>query len=119
MTDTWNEARRLVDQRRAKGDKRNSFIDKLLNEDIKLDVPHSYTELNNYLGAVHQGGADTTSSAVLTHIIHLAKHPHFQEKARVELDRVCRTDRMPVWSDFKDLPYINCIIKEGLRIRPM
>lgn len=26
---------------------------------------------------------------------------------------------MPVWDDFKSLPYINCIMKEGLRWRPL
>lgn len=26
---------------------------------------------------------------------------------------------MPVWEDFKALPYINCIMKEGLRWRPL
>lgn len=27
--------------------------------------------------------------------------------------------RMPVWDDFNDLPYINCIVKEGLRWHPV
>lgn len=26
---------------------------------------------------------------------------------------------MPVWADFKDIPYINCIVKEGLRWHPV
>jgi cytochrome P450 len=52
-------------------------------------------------------------------MLYLGKYPEVQEKARLELDRVCGTDRMPIWKDFKDLPYINCIVKEGLRIRPL
>lgn len=27
--------------------------------------------------------------------------------------------RVPVWEDFDRLPYINCIVKEGVRIRPV
>jgi hypothetical protein len=27
--------------------------------------------------------------------------------------------KMPTFADFKALPYINCIMKEGLRIRPV
>ncbi|KAK2025657.1 cytochrome P450 [Colletotrichum zoysiae] len=119
MTDIWNEARDRVEARRRNGDKRDSLLDKLLEEDIKCDVPLSYTELNNFLGGVHMGASDTTATATLTSVLFLARHPEFQEKARVELDRVCGTERPPKWADFHDLPYINCIVKEGLRIRPV
>lgn len=119
MTGVWNDARERVDKRRSAGDKRESLMDRFLDEDIKCDVPLSYSGLNNLLGGVHMAAADTTAIAMLTNILFLAKHPEFQEKARVELDRVCGTDRMPRWSDFNDLPYVNCIVKEGLRIRPM
>lgn len=119
MTNIWNEARDRVEKRRNSGDKRESLLDKLLDGDIKCDVPLSYTELNNFLGGLHMGASDTTATATLTTILFLAKHPEFQEKARVELDRVCGTERIPKWADFQDLPYINCIVKEGLRIRPM
>jgi cytochrome P450 len=55
----------------------------------------------------------------LTSILLLAKHPNVQKKAQAELDRICGTERLPRWSDHNDLPYINCIVKEGLRIRPV
>jgi cytochrome P450 len=71
------------------------------------------------LGATLQGGAESTTGHTLTNILFLAKYPEYQHKARIELDRVCGTERLPQWSDFDDLPYINCIIKEGLRIRPV
>ncbi|KAK2007388.1 cytochrome P450 2D18 [Colletotrichum eremochloae] len=119
MTDVWNEAHERVKERRDAGDKRISLMDSILEGEMEMGVPHSYTALNNFLGAVHQGAADTTATATLTSILFLAKYPQFQERARVELDRVCGFDRAPKWSDFQDLPYINCIVKEGLRIRPV
>ncbi|TDZ38246.1 Cytochrome P450 monooxygenase yanC [Colletotrichum spinosum] len=119
MTGIWAEARQRVDKRRSAGDKRESLIDMILDEKIKSDVSLSYSGLNNFLGGVHMGASDTTATATLTTILFLAKHPEYQEKARIELDRVCGTKRMPNWSDFKDLPYVNCIIKEGLRMRPI
>ncbi|GKT50626.1 cytochrome P450 monooxygenase yanC [Colletotrichum spaethianum] len=119
MTNVWNEAYERVKVRRSTGDKRVSLLDSILDGEISFDVPHSYTALNNFFGAIHQGAADTTASASLTSILFLAKHPQFQERAQVELDRVCGSERVPKWSDFKDLPYINCIVKEGLRIRPV
>ncbi|KAF2871230.1 cytochrome P450 oxidoreductase-like protein [Massariosphaeria phaeospora] len=118
-TDTWTEARELVEQRRRNGDYRDSLCDKLLSEEIKVDVPLSYNQLSNFVGAIHQGAADTTASAIRTSILFMSKHPWVQEKAQVELDRVCGTERMPTWKDFAELPYINCIVKESLRIRPI
>jgi len=29
------------------------------------------------------------------------------------------TARLPMWSDFSQLPYINCIIKEAMRVHPV
>ncbi|GKT55878.1 cytochrome P450 [Colletotrichum tofieldiae] len=104
MTDIWNEARDRVETRRRNGDKRDSLLDKLLEEDIKCDVPFSYTDLNNFLGGLHMGASDTTATATLTSILFLAKHPEFQEKARAELDRLCGTERVPKWTDFDNLP---------------
>lgn len=96
-----------------------SMLDSMLDGDLACDVPLTYTELNNFLGAVHMGASDTTAMTTLTNILFLAKNPQFQERARVELDRVCGAERAPKWSDFKDLPFINCIVKEGLRMRPV
>ncbi|OHF02015.1 cytochrome P450 2D18 [Colletotrichum orchidophilum] len=119
ITNVWNKAREGVDLRRSKGLMRESLIDKLLDEKIKCDVPLTYTGLNNFLGGLQMAAADTTATATLTNIMLLAKHPEVQEKARVEIDRVCGVERFPNWTDFKDLPYINCIIKEGLRMKPV
>ncbi|KAK5721160.1 hypothetical protein LTR17_014801 [Elasticomyces elasticus] len=55
---------------------------------------------------------------ILTIILAVTKYPEVQTRARTELDEVCRVERMPLFSDFDRLPYINCIIKEALRWRP-
>lgn len=84
----------------------------------KVDESMTDRQANNMFGSFQQGAAETTATAMLSNILLLAKHPEVQRKAQIELDRVCGTDRAPVWTDFGDLPYINCIIKEGLRFRP-
>jgi cytochrome P450 len=68
---------------------------------------------------MHQAASETSATAVLTSILFLTMNPHVQEKARKELDQVCGAERMPQWSDLEDLPYISCIVKEGMRIRPV
>jgi cytochrome P450 len=116
----WGKARRLVEERRAKGDKRDCIIDRLLDEyGKKKEWPMSQHAFNNLIGEVVEGAADTTAAQLLTLILALAKKPHVQEKARQEIDALCPPDRPPKWTDFKDLPYINQIIKEGMRWRPV
>ena len=94
MDDTWNEARRQVNVRRAKGIKRDSIIDSILDGEKHGDLDINDHQLNHFLGVVVEGGAETTASAMLTSIMHLAVHPQFQEKARKELDFICGTSRL-------------------------
>jgi hypothetical protein len=42
-------------------------------------------------------------------------HPEVQEKARIEIDSVCGTDKLPTFADRDKLPYINAVCKETLR----
>ncbi len=55
---------------------------------------------------------------LLTLILAFTKFPEVQIKARKELDAVCGVDRLPVFADFAQLPYINAIVKEAMRWRP-
>ncbi|KAJ5797968.1 uncharacterized protein N7503_007264 [Penicillium pulvis] len=115
----WGEARRIVDERRDKGNKRECIIDNLLDEYNKKGWPMSQHAFNNLVGEVVEGAADTTAAQILTLILAFAKYPHVQEKARQEIDRACPADRPPAFTDFKSLPYINQIVKEGMRWRPV
>ena len=45
----------------------------------------------------------------------MALFPEAQAEAQAELDRVVGMERMPVFQDFENLPYIRCMIKESLR----
>lgn len=95
-------------------------MDELLdNDSANLDPAFQGTKLANFVGALMQAAAETSSLTMRTSILFLAAHTWVQEKAQKELDQVCGTERMPNFADFKNLPYINCIMKEGLRIRPV
>jgi cytochrome P450 len=118
MDDMWDKARAIVDERRTRGDKRDCFIDEKLDEYNEKGSPLSTHAFNNLFGELLEAGADTTANQILTLILAFAKYPKVQERARAEIDAVCGTDRAPLFSDFNDLPYINCIVKEGLRWRP-
>ncbi|EAW15397.1 cytochrome P450 [Aspergillus fischeri NRRL 181] len=116
---TWGKARQIVDERRARGDKRDCIIDRLLDEYNQKGWPMSQHAFNNLVGEVVEGAADTTAAQILTLILAFAMHPHVQEAARREIDAICPPDKPPKWSDFQQLPYINMIVKEGMRWRPV
>ncbi|EEU44533.1 uncharacterized protein NECHADRAFT_96455 [Fusarium vanettenii 77-13-4] len=121
MDGTWGEARRRVEERRAKGEKRRCIVDTLLDEYEKKGWPSSIPQhaFTNLLGEIIEGGADTTAAQLLTLILAFALHPEVQTKAREEIDAICGTERSPRWDDFSKLPFINCIVKEGMRWRPV
>ncbi|KAJ0302117.1 hypothetical protein Brms1b_012143 [Colletotrichum noveboracense] len=119
MDETWSTARRLVEERRAHGEKRNCIIDGLLDEYEQKGWPASISQhaFTNLMGEIIEGGADTTAAQLLTLILAFALHPEIQRKAQAEIDEICGSERSPRWDDFEKMPYINCIVKEGMRWR--
>ncbi|PYI31853.1 m-hydroxybenzyl alcohol hydroxylase [Aspergillus indologenus CBS 114.80] len=106
-----------VRDRRARGIHRDSFMDRVLD---RLDkVPLTESQLRFLGGVLMEGGSDTSSSLILTIIQAMTKFPAVQARAHAEIDRVVGADRSPAWSDAAQLPYINCIIKEAHRWRPV
>ncbi|KAJ8482310.1 hypothetical protein ONZ51_g5439 [Trametes cubensis] len=70
-------------------------------------------------GSLYGAGGETTYSTVLNCILAMVLHPDKLKKAQDELDRVVGTARMPLISDKADLPYVNALIKEIMRWRPV
>ena len=46
-------------------------------------------------------------------------HPEIQKRAHDELDAVVGRTRTPTFSDAPDLPYVQALVKESLRWRPV
>ncbi|XP_025988557.2 uncharacterized protein LOC113003430 [Solenopsis invicta] len=94
------------------------FIDryiKKLNED---DNSNNFTEEQLIILLVDfMFPALSALSGVITHIIkYLMHYPKIMEKVRNEIDNVVGTGRLVTWEDRKDLPYLEAIIRETLRI---
>ena len=49
----------------------------------------------------------------------MVSNPEVQVKAQAEIDRVLDNGRLPSFSDFGSLPYIDAIVKESLRWNPV
>ncbi|KII84423.1 hypothetical protein PLICRDRAFT_671374 [Plicaturopsis crispa FD-325 SS-3] len=73
-----------------------------------------------YVGGVTmEGASDTTSFFLQSLILAFCAFPEAQRKAQEEIDRVVGKDRMPNLDDFVDLPYIQAVVKETHRFRPV
>ena len=94
-----------------------SFMDKVLDQQEKNALPPN--QLRFIGGVLMEGGSDTSSSLILAIVQALIQYPEVQRKAQEEIDSVVGWDRSPQWSDLASLPYINMIVKEGHRWRPI
>ena len=64
-------------------------------------------------------GSDTTASSMCSAILALVTHPSVMVEAHNELDSVVGVDRSPTFEDEARLPYIQALVKEVLRWRPV
>ncbi|KAB8078110.1 cytochrome P450 [Aspergillus leporis] len=117
MQDLYSTVLNRVRDRRTQGIHRGSFMDRVLDGLEK--APLTENQLRFLGGVLMEGGSDTSSSLILTIIQAMIKYPHVQARAQAEIDTVIGAERSPGWSDFSSLPYINMIIKESHRWRPV
>ncbi|XP_070785555.1 cytochrome P450 17A2 [Enoplosus armatus] len=64
-------------------------------------------------------GVETTSTTLLWILAYLLHHPEVQERVQKELDEQVGSERAVCVSDRGRLPYLDCVINEGMRIRPV
>ncbi|KAI0295334.1 cytochrome P450 [Multifurca ochricompacta] len=70
-------------------------------------------------GIIYSAGSDTTVSALSTFFLAMILYPEVQCKAQAEVDSITCGSRLPDFSDFNELPYVNAILKEVLRWHPV
>lgn len=68
-------------------------------------------------------GSDTTVAVVHTLMLQLTLHPKYQRQAQVELDSITNVPgsasfRLPTFEDRTRTPFLDALIKEGLRWNP-
>lgn len=69
--------------------------------------------------AFHPKGHDTTAMALSWTIFLLGHHPDIQRRCQDELDKIFGSDhRQPDMDDLRSMKYLECCIKEALRLFP-
>uniref|UniRef100_A0A1W7HBM9 Cytochrome P450 n=1 Tax=Scoparia dulcis TaxID=107240 RepID=A0A1W7HBM9_SCODU len=98
------------------GDTKQHFFDALLTLKDKYDL--SEDTIIGLLWDMITAGMDTTAISVEWAMAELIKNPRVQQKAQEELDRVIGYERVMTEVDFSNLPYLQCVAKEALRLHP-
>nr|GMD66557.1 cytochrome P450 71A1-like [Ipomoea batatas] len=90
-------------------------------DDPTLDAQDALTR-DRLRGLIHDmlaGGTDTTATSLEWVFQELFRKPWIIEKAKEELDRVIGRERWVEEKDLSQLPYIEAIVKETLRLHPV
>ncbi|KAF7359170.1 Cytochrome P450 [Mycena sanguinolenta] len=86
-----------------------------------IDNPRNLTEKESawLAGTMFSAGAETTAGSLSVFILAMTLYPSVMRTAQAELDEVVGHGRMPSFRDRDNLPYIEAIVKEVLRWRPV
>jgi len=79
---------------------------------------YNEASIRDVAGVMFLGGNETTSITLQTFFLVMVLNPHVMRKAQDQLDQVVGRERLPEYSDMKNLPYLNAIAKEILRWNP-
>jgi cytochrome P450 len=77
----------------------------------------------NLVNSIISAGADTTAGTMSTILYLLLKHSDKQQKVFEELENIiCQSEvnwpQIPSYKNVNELPYLNAVIKESLRLNP-
>ncbi|EES03767.1 hypothetical protein BDA96_03G353500 [Sorghum bicolor] len=122
---------------KAHGDRRDRLTVKIMEEQAKALKQHGaqqhfvdalFTLRDKYdlsddtviglLWDMITAGTDTTVISVEWAMAELLRNPRVQEKLQEELDDVVGRDRVLSETDFPNLPYLQAVVKESLRLHP-
>ncbi|KAI0041516.1 cytochrome P450 [Auriscalpium vulgare] len=101
----------------AEGSERPSFCSSLIKEQARFGI--SQRESAWLAGTLYSAGAETTAAVLSWWALAMIAFPETQKRAQQDLDRVVGRGRVPTFADLPHLPYIQAMVKETLRWRPV
>ncbi|KAL6847299.1 hypothetical protein ACP4OV_023152 [Aristida adscensionis] len=115
----------LIDARRRRRDaggrdsEKRGVIDELLW--LQDTDPEFYTDtvIKGIVLVLLTAGTDTSALTTEWAMAQLLRHPEAMKKARAEVDANVGTARLVEESDVTNLPYLQCVVKETLRLSPV
>ncbi|KAK7285533.1 hypothetical protein RJT34_20307 [Clitoria ternatea] len=110
-------------KRKELGDGQNPIKDLLdilldIHNDKNSDIKLTKENIKAFILDIFMAGTDTSALTTEWALAELINHPRVMEKARQEIDAVIGKRRIVEESDIANLPYLQAIVKETLRIHP-
>lgn len=95
------------------------LLDHLEDQKDNENVEFTRLHVKGLIMDIFTAGTDTTSSSIDWTLSELINNPTVLKKARDEIDRVVGKTRLVNESDASNLPYIQAMVKETLRLHPV
>ncbi|RLN17616.1 cytochrome P450 71A1-like [Panicum miliaceum] len=117
VLDEHNERRRREGEEFVARD----MVDVLLElaDDPNLEVPIHRNGVKGFTLDLIGGGTDTSAVTVEWAMSELLRNSEVLAKATEELDRVIGRDRLVAEEDIPNLPYMEAVVKETMRLHPV
>nr|ASU91345.1 Flavonoid 3 5 hydroxylase [Indosasa hispida] len=99
---------------------RQDFVDRLRASKDDDEDGQTITEVNikGLIFDMFTAGTDTSSIIVEWAMVEMIKNPSIMARAQEEMDRVVGHDRRLEESDIPNLPYLQAVCKEAMRLHP-
>ncbi|KAL4558110.1 hypothetical protein LXL04_036306 [Taraxacum kok-saghyz] len=116
IIDKHEEARK---EKKGKGEVKD-LLDLLLDisEDESMEIKMTRDNIKAFILDIFGAGTDTYAITTEWALAELVNHPKIMKKALEEIDQVVGKDRLLQESDIPNLPYLQAIVKESLRLHP-
>ncbi|KAL4568675.1 hypothetical protein LXL04_024290 [Taraxacum kok-saghyz] len=98
--------------------KQDDLLDVCLKINLENPDEINRTHIKSLFLDLFVAGTDTTSNSLEWAMAELLCNPHIMTKAKKELEEVVGKAKIIEESDIQRLPYLQCIVKETLRIHP-
>ncbi|KAK9005833.1 hypothetical protein V6N11_043253 [Hibiscus sabdariffa] len=88
------------------------------SEDENSEMKLTRENIKAFILDIFTAGTDTSAITIEWALSELINHPNIMEKARQEMDIVVGKNRIVEESDISNLPYLQAVVKETLRLHP-
>ncbi|XP_047172150.1 cytochrome P450 78A5-like [Vigna umbellata] len=115
---------KIIEEHRVKREKGEYVKDEAMSDfvDVLLDLENenklSQADMIAVLWEMIFRGTDTVAILLEWILARMVLHPEIQAKAQSEIDGVCGSSRLVSDADIPNLRYLQCIVKEALRVHP-
>lgn len=107
----------IIQERRESGEDKGDLLSMLLAAQDEQGSGMDDAQLLDEVITLFAAGHETTSNALMWTWYLLSQHPNVMERLRDEVTDVLG-DRNPTLADLRELPYVEMVIKEAMRVYP-